>query len=343
VLLAGASGAGKSTLTMAFLEWLLERGYQVCLLDPEGDYDHVERLVVLGSAERAPTLDEVQAVLDDPDRGVVVNLLGLGLEERPPFCEALLARLHQLRVVTGRPHWIVIDEAHHVMPPERWPDDAPYDERLQGTLLITVHPDRLAPTVLQRLDLLVSIGGDAAQAVAVVADATARPLPAGLTAPGEGQGLAWHLRQGPGPVASGDDAPRPPRGDAGAPDAVQLFDLARPRGATRRHRRKYAAGDLGPERSFWFRGPDGRLNLRAQNLAIFSQIAEGVDDATWTYHLRRGDYSGWIRDAIKDGDLADEIAEVERDATADARTTRRHVRGALEARYTAPARPDPIS
>ena len=34
------------------LEALIDRGYQVCLVDPEGDYEHLEELVVLGNAER---------------------------------------------------------------------------------------------------------------------------------------------------------------------------------------------------------------------------------------------------------------------------------------------------
>src|SRR5437763_1621565 len=42
----------------------------------------------------------------------------------------------------------------------------------------------------------------------------------------------------------------------------------------RRHRRKYADGELPPDRSFFFRGPNGKLNLRAQNLQMFLQIAE---------------------------------------------------------------------
>ena len=41
------------------------------------------------------------------------------------------------------------------------------------------------------------------------------------------------------------------------------------------------------------------------------EMADGVDDDTWTYHLQRGDYSTWIREAIKDTDLAREIADVE--------------------------------
>ena len=48
------------------------------------------------------------------------------------------------------------------------------------------------------------------------------------------------------------------------------------------------------DRSFYFRGPGGRHNLKAHNLAIFSQIAEGISEETWLYHLYRGDYSKMV-------------------------------------------------
>lgn len=47
--------------------------------------------------------------------------------------------------------------------------------------------------------------------------------------------------------------------------------------------------------SFYFRGPDGRHNLRVDNLEEFVRIARQVDDETWLYHLHRGDYSHWCR------------------------------------------------
>src|SRR5207245_493246 len=56
----------------------------------------------------------------------------------------------------------------------------------------------------------------------------------------------------------------------------------------RRHSRKYAEGELPPDRSFYFRGAEGKLKLRAQNLILFLQMADGIDDETWTYHLRQG-------------------------------------------------------
>ena len=58
-------------------------------------------------------------------------------------------------------------------------------------------------------------------------------------------------------------------------------------------------------------GPEQKLHSRSQNLGVFLQLADGVDDETWLYHLRLGDYSRWVRDAIKDDALADEIAPVE--------------------------------
>jgi hypothetical protein len=105
----------------------------------------------------------------------------------------------------------------------------------------------------------------------------------------------------------------------------------------KRHTRKYAEGELGSDRSFYFRGPDGALNLRAQNLTVFLQMAEGVDDCTWEFHRHAGNYSSWFRKAIKDNDLADEAAKVEQDRGLDAQESRKSIADAVARRYTAPA------
>lgn len=49
-------------------------------------------------------------------------------------------------------------------------------------------------------------------------------------------------------------------------------------------------------------------------MKIFAQLAEGVDEDTWMHHLRREDYSRWLRDAVKDADIADEVAKIERNS-----------------------------
>jgi hypothetical protein len=107
----------------------------------------------------------------------------------------------------------------------------------------------------------------------------------------------------------------------------------------RRHSRKYAEGELPPERSFYFRGPDGKLNLRAQNLILFLQLADGVDDETWAFHLRQGDYSRWFRDMIKDNELAAAAERIEAMSGLEPSESRRLIREAVEQKYTAPAPP----
>jgi hypothetical protein len=89
-------------------------------------------------------------------------------------------------------------------------------------------------------------------------------------------------------------------------------------------------------RSFFFRGPDNRHNLRAQNLAIYSQIAEGIDEKTWLFHLHRGDYSRWFRGAVKDRYLADQVEQIERRRDLSGSDSRKLIRSLIEARYTLP-------
>jgi Family of unknown function (DUF5752) len=66
-------------------------------------------------------------------------------------------------------------------------------------------------------------------------------------------------------------------------------------------------------------------------------MADGVDDETWLHHLQANDYSRWVREAIKDDELAEELRGIEDRPARDPAATRRSVREAIERRYTAPA------
>jgi hydroxymethylpyrimidine pyrophosphatase-like HAD family hydrolase len=317
VLVAGSSGSGKSTLTTSLLEQLIASAYQCCVLDPEGDYADLTGAIVLGGAERAPEIAEVLTALERPEASIVVNLLGLPLDDRPRFCAAILARLQELRARTGRPHWILLDEAHHLLPADWQPAELVLGDALSSIVCVTVHPASIAPAVLRRMDVVATTGDGAEESLQAFAQAAGLDsMPRADGAREKGEALAW-MRGGASPLVV---RPRAPTGER------------------RRHQRKYAYGELGPDRSFWFRGPQARLNLRAQNLTVFLQIADGVDDETWLHHLGRGDYSRWIRESVKDADLAATIAGIEQGASAlDATESRGRVRAAIEERYTLPA------
>lgn len=316
ILLAGTSGGGKSTLVTAFVEQLAERGYQFCIIDPEGDYSAVPGAGVVGDRQSAPTAHEVLKLIEQPSANVVVNLLGIGIEDRPAFFEELMPQLVALRMRTGRPHFIVVDEAHHLAPSDTPPRVATTDE-WSNVLLVTVHPKHVAQVLLQSVDIVVAVGAAPGDTISEFALSVGEPQPAmDARSLESGEAVLWWRR---------------PRGE---PRRVRTI---LPSAERTRHLRKYAHGDL-DDRSFWFRGPEQKLNLKAQNLSMFTQLADGVDDATWSYHLDAGDYVRWIRDCIKDDELADEVEEVGHTTTDRSPIeTRAAVRSAIERRYTAPA------
>ena len=69
---------------------------------------------------------------------------------------------------------------------------------------------------------------------------------------------------------------------------------------------------------------------------IFSQLAEGIDEETWLFHLHRGDYSKWFREAVKDPYLADQTERVERMTNLLPTESRTLVRSLIDTRYTLP-------
>jgi hypothetical protein len=118
---------------------------------------------------------------------------------------------------------------------------------------------------------------------------------------------------------------------------ARLIRVEPARADHRRHRRKYVEGELPADRSFYFRGPENRLGLRADNLSRFLELGDGVDDATWLHHLRKGEYSSWIRHQLKDNKLAKRLAEIEHDESLSASESREQVRRTIEERYAPPA------
>lgn len=316
LLVTGSSGSGKSTVVTALLEQLRELHYQFCVVDPEGDYGNVREAVVIGNAKQVPDPREAIELLAKPEANLVINLLGIEPSERPRFLAKLLPDLAKLRAETGRPHWIVLDEVHHCLPAQ-W-DLAPVTlpQELPAVIAVTVHPEAVARQFLAMVSTVVGVGEEAAAALEKFCKATGR----------HGVQIATRPQPGHVLVLRRDDR------------EASLIKARQPKEKLQRHIRKYAEGELGEDRSFYFRGPDRALNLRAHNLSTFVQLADGVDDRTWLHHLNEGAYSRWFREAIKDQDLAEEAASIEKNGSLSAADSRARIKELVERRYTAPAR-----
>jgi hydroxymethylpyrimidine pyrophosphatase-like HAD family hydrolase len=316
VLIIGDSGRGKSTLVTALLEQMRDAALQFCILDPEGDYSELRDCIVIGDRKNEPGVAETVELLAQPSSSVVLNLMAIEPAERPRFLIEFLPEIAKLRAQTGRPHWIVLEEAHHFLPARWQPVSALLPKILPATIAVTVHADQVARAFLDLVSTVVGVGDRAAAAIDGFCRAAGRPAVAGP-------------RRKPGRHEI--EVLRPSKG-------VEVIDAVRPKEKLRRHFRKYAEGQLGADKSFYFRGPEGALNLRAENLTTFLSLAGGVDDRTWLHHLRRGDYSAWFRDAVRDDGLAAEASVVEQDASLSAADSRARIAAAVEAKYAPPAR-----
>jgi len=253
----------------------------------------------------------VAGLLDHVSSSVAVNLIGMPLAERPRFFEQLMSRLMTMRAHKGHPHWIVVDEAHHLLP-RAGGTPVPLPTEL---VLVTVDPEKLAPEVLERVDVVIACGPAPAGTLGAYVRAAGVPPPTEVlpTSGVLGEAVAWHRREGRQPAP---------------------FVVVRARSERLRHLRKYAEGDLGPK-SFVFRGEGGRGETTARNLVSFIEIAGQVDDPTWLHHLWRGDYSRWILECMRDEALADEVARIEGDGQLSPAESRQRIIQAIDARYTA--------
>ncbi len=310
VLIAGPSQSGKSTATMSVLKQFASAGYQYCVIDPEGEYDSAPRAVTIGNEHYVPEVEDVIRVLANPDDNVVVNLLGVPLNERAGFLARIFAAIQYMRRVNGRPHWLVIDEAHHMLHPYWDQTFEPVWHEPGAVVTVTVDPGEISKTVLESMDLVLAIGKDPGHTLRTFAGIVEQTLPDIDTGQlGWGEALAWF------------------RDDFGPPYKVGMVSSPM---------KKYADGNLGSQRSFYFTGPAGRLNIRCQNLIFFMQVGEGVDEETWLYHLRRGDYSSWFRNVIGDECLAGDTEKLEQNHELSASESRSAIKMLIERRYTLP-------
>ncbi|GAA0564900.1 HAD family hydrolase [Chitinophaga japonensis] len=315
IILAGTSGGGKTTLTAAFMEILLQHGYQFCMVDPEGDYLGLQDVVTIGDVDQPPAMEELLQLLEKPYQSVIACTLALSMEEKPFFLQKLLAAMQALQQEKGRPHWLLLDEAHHLAPAVADPQTFATLTTFRNFMVITTSPELLHRSLPEQATTIAAVGDAPQETIRRYAELKGETAPAlpdiSLQ---KGEALVWHRPSGEAPF---------------------LVRTMVPQHILQRHKRKYATGDMGPD-SFYFTGPANKLRLKANNLHTFAELAQGVDDDTWLFHLKRHDYSNWMRDCVNDEGLAEQVKKIET-AEQDPGLSRSAVAQLIQQHYTGPA------
>ena len=254
LLLTGTSGGGKSTLTSGLLERLTEHEFQFVVLDPEGDYDELEGAISIGSPELAPRPMTFCRFCDSfVGRGQFA-----GCRVRGPA--RLSCRVAARTAGAAGTHWPATLRgggrgtpyaASHLGPRG---DGAA--ERFEGLHVRHREARGLVTRTLDCVDRVIAVGDGALEALGVFARAHGIVEPSGSMQIERGQALTLSR----------------------ADPVTRCWTVIPGTMERRRHARKYAEGKLGDDKAFYFRGPDATLNLRATNLVMFLEMADGVDE-----------------------------------------------------------------
>src|SRR5262245_7805277 len=248
LLVIGPSATGKSTFTGVVVERLVAAQRSFCLLDPEGDHDtlaELEGVIALGGKSRQtlPTADELRQLLRQPMARLVLNLSGLTMAEKVVYATQALGAVAAARSASGLPHWLIVDEADHVAPAEGSSAAELLRRGSESLMLITLSAERLAPDVRRGVSAVASTDLEAFRAALITLRSEGAPVRRIPDVAG-------------GPLTRGEMLLT----KLGSAVPVR-FRVARREVQHRRHVRKYAEGELPPDRSFYFRGPQAALNL----------------------------------------------------------------------------------
>jgi hypothetical protein len=300
VLIHGDPHSGKSWLAGAIVERLVAARYSVCVVDPEGDYRVLARLPgmtwteIHDAADMDRALDEI---VRDPVASAVLDLSMLPHAAKISVVERGLRRMRETRRSVGRPHWILVDEAHYSLHGEGIAADA-LDLEDRGFCFVTYRPSWLREQVTRAVDVFVLARTTGRAELAFLGST----LPSVVS---EGAGISEVLA-------------RLPRGEfllvqrnrEGPPSALTF--VAAPRQTVHvRHLTKYVDSCVPPGREFLFRGPDGRVRASADSLHSFRRVVVTAPDEVLAHHVERGDFSRWVRDVFADVELARQLRKIE--------------------------------
>ena len=230
LLIVGADGAGKSELATGLMEKVAAQGYSFCVIDFEGDYGTVAKAVSLGSPSRPPTANEILKLLRGAGQSAVVNLSGLAASERRSFLTDLTPKLAELRARSGRPHWVVVDEIHHLLPAGDASEDLVPLGDAESVLHITERPNLVTREVLRETSLFIALGASAQTLLDEFCQVSGRERPVTRFAlPRNGEALAWRPASPDArPFRLNIAAPQHASGAAGAASGVGKTGIERP-------------------------------------------------------------------------------------------------------------------
>jgi len=283
----GDSSSGKSWVAGLLAEGMHHAGYQILLIDPEGDFRGMQMMsefvAFAGNQRTLPAPAVITTVLETVGVSVVLDLCEYPVSLRGQYVADLLRSLRSLRDRKFRPHWILLEEAQQFLSPFS-DHNKSIMEALSpmlaggGWALVSYRPDELANPVLSTLNHCLLTRLSDADAIQALRRQFQLPADAPADVP---RGYVW---------VCGDRM-------------VRLLSHAR-RVPHIRHLYKYIDNPLPKQKRFYFRDERGYLGQEAASLFELLQLLPDLPIESLAYHEARSDFVAWVEGALGDAELA---------------------------------------
>ena len=319
VVISGDPRSGKSWIAGLLAEQLIAEGYQICIIDPEGDYAQLgerSKVVAFGHDLPLPSPQATARLLSTGPLSIILILSSLAPSEQLNYVSQLLPSLQEGQAVTGIPHWVVIDEANYFF--QSHSPCLKYLNSPTGSFCLVTHrPSLLASEVYNAVRAHIFTSTKVEEERYFVTKI--------LQAYSE-RDLAAHTAL---------DSLEPPRAGILLTDSSatpwKVFIPAERITRHAHHARKYADTRLPDDKAFRFL--DAGSPIAVHNMIEFHQAIQSVPLASLRHHLNAGDFSRWVGEVLGDQQLAQGLRKLERTTPAGATPDRTEILAHIEDHY----------
>jgi hydroxymethylpyrimidine pyrophosphatase-like HAD family hydrolase len=319
VVISGDPRSGKSWIAGLLAEQLIDGGYQICIVDPEGDYAQMGQrpnVVTLGNDLALPSPVAAARFLAGGPLSIILTLSSLAPGEQLSYVEQLLAALQDGRDAMGIPHWVVIDEAHYFFQAQS-PCLKYLCSQTGNFCLVTYRPSLIADE---------AYGSIAAHILTSTKVEEERYFVTKILQAHSQLHIAAH---------SALEALELPRRGLLLTDSAQtgwqVFTPVERLTRHAHHSRKYADTRLPDEKAFHFRNASEAVTTH--NMIEFYQAIKSVPLESLRHHLLAGDFSRWVTEVMGDQQLAAGLRKLERTTPASATPDRTEILAHIQDHY----------
>jgi hypothetical protein len=302
----GSSGSGKSWLAGLLVEEMLKQKYQVCVIDPEGDYRGLgmsPNTLLLGGPQKAlPSVEDVVNLCEWQEISLILDLSMYSVDDRIRFVDEFLTVLRGLRTRRGRPHFILVDEVQLFCPSHdvRLIDLLLDSMQWGGFTIVSYRLSLIPPRLLNALEGLLLTRLRLPEELSTLQPHLDRlrggEIRTGL--PNLPQGYAYLLHN-------------PEHGNSSVEEGAIKFRVGLRSIPHVRHLYKYLRSPVPAWKAFHFHTPAGSsLDWTAGNLWEFRNALAEAPVESIAYHLYRGDFEHWLGEVIHDEELVRRVHKV---------------------------------